>query len=67
MLMQLDLSITAIIKALIIAQHFIVVRLLFPVHQITAPYKQKYTSFRLVIELVSGIYAHNCTAYYKYI
>lgn len=37
-----------IFKALNIAQCFIVVRLLLPVHRITAPYEQKYTSFELV-------------------
>lgn len=36
------------IKALSIAQRFIVVRLLFPVQGITALYEQKYTSFKLV-------------------
>ena len=50
-------------KALSIAQPFIVVRLQLPVHRITAPYKQKYTSFKLVREPVSGVYAHNCTGY----
>ena len=42
------------IKALSIAQRFIVVRLLLPVQGITAPYEQKFTSFKLVREPVSG-------------
>lgn len=42
------------IWALSIAYRFIVVRLLLPVHQITAPYEQKYTYFKLVKESVSG-------------
>lgn len=52
-----------IFKALNIAQCFIVVRLLLPVHRITAPYEQKYTSFELVRGPVLGVYAYNCAGY----
>lgn len=41
-------SFDLVFKTLSIAQYFIVVRPLRPVHWITAPYEQKYTSFQLV-------------------
>lgn len=45
------------------AQRFIFVRLLLLVHRITAPYEQNYTSFKLVREPFSRVYAHNCMGY----
>lgn len=53
-------------KALSIAKRFQVVRHLLLLHQIAAPYKQKYTSCELVREPVSWVYAHSSTDYCEY-
>lgn len=44
-----------VFKALSITKRFIVFRLLLPVDQITVPYEQKFTSFKLSMEPVSGV------------
>lgn len=58
------------LKALSIARRFIVAKLLLLVHQITVPppppMSRTYTSFKLVNEKVSWVYAHICMGYCEF-